>query len=452
MSQTLISRLVSVTQEISYPNMSASAVSVTKQAILDSLGCAIAAVGCEPARIAGKTLHAQPGRVSVIGELETGGLERAILLNGILLRYLDMMDVYWAQDVCHPSENVPVALASVEAEQGSGAKLLEVVAAAYEAQMRLTHLFALNKLGMHHVSASGIVAPLAIGKAWGLDPAVIERAVALGGCKQFTIHAMSKGGLSMAKAIGYAWSAMESVLAVNLARNGFTGPADFLDWIGIDSPAKHSFDLSALGPLDDLLITKTSFKQFPVQFELQTPNEVAIRAYQQIAGRAIKSVKVSVPPVAAKRTADPAKFKPNNRETADHSLPVTVAMSLLDGRLTPGQFERDRWRDSDVVQLVQKIMVSGEEHYVEKYPKGRPAKLVVELADGTILEDFQSVPFGDATRPMDDQAIEQKFLANVVDAIGLLKAQAIIDCVRGLQDMANISELTQQLRFKPNTH
>jgi hypothetical protein len=53
---------------------------------------------------------------------------------------------------------------------------------------------------------------------------------------------------------------------------------------------------------------------------------------------------------------------------------------------------------------------------------------------------------------MNDQAIEQKFLANVVDAIGLSKAQAIIDCVRGLQDMVKISELTQQLRFKPNTH
>jgi|GEM_PF-1690838 len=448
MSETAISKLVSLSQHISVSNMSQQAVTVTKRAILDSIGCAIAAVGCEPSKIAAKSFTAAKGQVSVIGQSETGSLEQAILLNGILLRFLDMMDVYWAQDVCHPSENVPVALAAVEHCGGSGMKLIEVVAAAYEAQMRLTHLFALNKLAMHHVSAAGIVAPIVLGKARNLDSEIIKRAVALSGCKQFTIHAMSKGGLSMAKAIGYAWSAMNSVFAVELASNGFTGPADFLDWIGKNSPASDSFEQTALEPSPELLITQTSFKQFPVQFELQTPNEVSIRLHPQISTRSIKSVRVSVSPVAAGRTADPVKYKPLNRETADHSLPVSVAMSLLDGKLTAKQFETDRWRDHDVKTLVNKISVVGDRSFDEKYPGGRAALVEIDFEDGSTISNFQPVPFGDATRPMDDVAIEEKFLANTVEIIGLSRANSIICCIKNLESLDNIADLTQYLRFE----
>jgi 2-methylcitrate dehydratase len=362
-----------------------------------------------------------------------------------LLRYLDMMDVYWAKDVCHPAENVSLALAAVESAQGSGARLIESVVAGYESQMTLAHAISLQDMGMHHVTAAGLVAPMVVGRAWGLPLEVIEQAVALSGCRQFTVHALSKGGISMAKCIGYAWSSMDAVLGVRLAQQGFTGPVHFLDWLAKEGPGKHSFDASALTPRGAPLIELASFKQFPVQFELQTPNEVALRLHARIQGSRIESVEITVPPITAKRTADPAKFQPANRETADHSLPVTVAMSLLDGKLTSAQFEHDRWCAAEVREVVGRTKVQADEALAVQYPQGRPARVVVLLANGERLEEFQDIPYGDVARPLSDEALTEKFFANAIPVIGDPRAQAIARLVARMERVENIKELTSLL-------
>jgi 2-methylcitrate dehydratase len=60
-------------------------------------------------------------------------------------------------------------------------------------------------------------------------------------------------------------------------------------------------------------------------------------------GRAqdIRVITVESYPGIIERVADPAKFKPQTKGTADHSLPVCLAMALLDGDVTVAQFEKD---------------------------------------------------------------------------------------------------------------
>jgi len=444
---TITGALVALTQRVRYDELPQSTVAAARRAILDALGCAIAAQGCEPARIAGRVLPPGGGEATVIGESGGSSVERAVLVNGILVRYLDFMDVYWAKDVCHPAENVPLALAAVEAANGSGKSLVEAVVAGYEAQLRLAHTLCLGQIGMHHVSAGGIVGPLVVGKAWGLDAKVLENAAALGGCRQFTLHALAKGKLSMAKAIGYPWSAMDSLLAVRLAREGYTGPVEFLDWLGEDGPLKGAIDRNGLAHDGGYLVERVSYKQFPVQFELQTPVEIAIglRSRLQAAAARIAAVEIEVPPVTTKRTADPAKFKPRNRETADHSLPVCVAMALIDGKLTPHQFETDRWAAPDVAALVERTSIVASEDFAQRYPGGRPARITLRLDDGRTLTDFQPVPSGDATRPLDDAALERKFMENAADRVGERRAADIVACIRHVERLDRIRELTRLL-------
>ena len=447
---SIVSRLVALTSRIAYEDLPPTTVAAAKRAVLDALGCAVAAIGCEPAKIAARAMPnvVASAEATVIGERDRSLTHRAVLLNGILVRYLDMMDVYWANDVCHPAENVPAALACVESAEGSGKRLIEAVVAGYEAQLRLTHAMSLQRMAMHHVTAAGIVAPLVVGKAWGMAPDAIGHAVGLAGCRQFTLHGLSKGGLSMAKAIGYAWSAMSSVMAARLAAEGCTGPTGFLDWLSDRSPLQVPIDRAALDHDGTYLIERVSFKQFPVQFELQTTGEIAIRLHPRIrdSGSAIESVDIEVPPVTIGRTADPAKFEPSNRETADHSLPATVAMALIDGKLTAAQFEHGRWADADVAALVAKIHVSANEEYPQRYPRGRPAGFRVKLANGETLSDFQAVPSGDVEKPMDDATLEAKFVANASDAFGEARAREIVGAVRELDTIARIDELTRLLR------
>ena len=443
---SLTQRLVALTSAVNYAQLPDSTVNAARRAILDALGCGIAALGCEPARIAARVQPKGRGEATVIGEHGSVSLERAVLVNGVLVRYLDMMDVYWDKDICHPAENVPLALACVEHARGSGKDLIEAVVAAYEAQLRLAHTMSLQDLGMHHVTAGGIVAPLVIGKIWKLEPGVIEHAVALGGSRQFTLHALSKGGLSMAKALAYPWSAMSSILGTRLAREGFTGPVHFLDWLADRAPA-GAVNRDALEHDGTYLIERVSFKLYPVQFELQTPVEMAIALHEQVkrAGSAIASIVIQVPPAAIGRVADPAKFKPANRETADHSLPVCVAMALLDGELTASQFESDRWASADVAALVGRTKVEANAEYPRLHPRGRPAGIEIRLEDGTAISDFQAVPTGDAERPLDDLAIERKFMSNATEKIGRARAREVLECVKRLGEIERIDELTHLL-------
>jgi 2-methylcitrate dehydratase len=444
---TIVGSLVELTQRVTYEALSPSVIVAARRAILDAIGCAIAAQGCEPARIAGSVLPQGGGEATVIGEAGKSSVDRAVLVNGILVRYLDFMDVYWSKDICHPAENVPLALACVESAGGNGKALIEAVVAAYEAQLRLTHAFSLTQIGMHHVTAAGIVAPLVIGKAWGVDPQTIAHAVALGGCRQFTLHALSKGKLSMAKAIGYPWSAMTSVLAMRLAQAGFTGPVEFIDWLSKDGPLKGDVDRAALAHDGMYLVEGVSYKQYPVQFELQTPVEIAIALCSQVqaAGSDIDAVTIEVLPASIARTADASKFAPRNRETADHSLPVCTAMALLDGKLTAHQFETDRWADADVASLVQRTTVVASEDYAQRYPGGRPARVAIKLENGSELSEFQSVPSGDATRPLDDAALERKFRNNATARIGERRADEIVRYVHSLERLGHVGELTRLL-------
>lgn len=443
---SFVSGLATLTENVVFDKLPASTVAATKRAVLDALGCAIAAQGCDAVRIAGNALPKSGSEATVIGESGKSSLERAVLLNGILVRYLDFMDVYWAKDICHPAENVPLALACVESVQGSGKKLIEAVVAGYEAQLRLTHAISLTQMGMHHVTAAGIVSPLVIGKAWGLTPQAMENAVALGGCRQFTLHGLSKGKLSMAKAIGYPWSAMSSVLAARLAQGGFTGPVDFLDWLADDSPHKISPEREKLQHDGTYLIERVSFKQYPVQFELQTPVEAAINLRKKISNPAdIAAVEIEVLPATVKRTSDAAKFTPNNRETADHSLPVCAAMALLDGKLTAGQFEADRWAVPEVATLVKKIKVTPSNEFEQRYPSGRPARMHVRLTSGETLTEFLDAPSGDVSRPLGESGIENKFLMNAEEVLGKQRANEIVQCVRQLDRLGNVAELTRLL-------
>jgi 2-methylcitrate dehydratase len=249
----------------------------------------------------------------------------------------------------------------------------------------------------------------------------------------------------MAKAIAYPWSAMSSVLAVRLAQEGFTGPVHFLDWLA--EHTEGAVDPEALRHDGTYLIERVSFKQFPVQFELQTPVEIAIRLHEQIRGGAgsIESVAIQVPPAAIGRVADPAKFAPQNRETADHSLPVCVAMALIDGKLTADQFESDRWAAPEVLALAARTKVSANEDYPRLHPRGRPAELRVTSKDGTEAVDFQDVPTGDSERPLDELGLERKFMSNASERIGRARAREVLETVKRLERVERVDELTSML-------
>lgn len=441
---TLIERLAQFGADVRFEDMPREDVVAIKRIVLDTLGCAIGAVGCKPVRLLAPMLRAPSDAdesATLLGSGQRVDLASAILHNGALVRYLDFMDVYWARDICHPSENIPVALAAAQAGRRSGRELIEAVALAYEAQVRLADAFSLDGIGLHHVSAAGFVAPLILGKLWRLEPAQVAHAVALGGYRHLTSAALAQGRLSMAKALGYAWPASECVASTRLAAAGFTGPLEVLDRMGV-----RELDLSpGTGSA-----RRVSMKRFPVQYTLQSPVEAALRLRETLDGRVdgIESITVEMHADACRRTADPAKFAPTNRETADHSLPCCVAMALADGDLTAAQFEAGRWGAPDVQAIMARITCEPSAELEQRYPDGRPARLSARLKDGTRQEILVEAPLGDASRPMDQQQLRSKFLAQTIPLLGAEGAAQAADAIMTLENINNMDWLSTLLSVR----
>jgi 2-methylcitrate dehydratase len=184
-----------------------------------------------------------------------------------------------------------------------------------------------------------------------------------------------------------------------------------------------------------------AFKRFPVQIELQALAEAGALLSAKIKGRAqdIRAITVETYPGIIERLADPAKFRPQTKGTADHSLPVCLAMALLDGDVTVAQFETDRWRAQDVMALVEKTSVKPGASLMAKLPKGRGASIEIVFADGQSLCETVEVPEGDAVRPLSRSSLERKFMNFAVPVVGKAGAERVVS-------LEDVRDLTRALR------
>ena len=87
------------------------------------------------------------------------------------------------------------------------------------------------------------------------------------------------------------------------------------------------------------------------------------------------------------------------KEQADHSLPYLLAVALLDGNVMPAQFKPERIIMPDVQALLKKVSVRPNHEFTELYPQKMPAKIIVRLQDGKMIEhEVQDYP-GLASHP-----------------------------------------------------
>ncbi len=453
---TLEQKFAEFALSIKYEALPADVIAAAKRALLDTLGCAFGSVGSEPANIAETTIRKTFGSgdtATVIGYPQRASIEGALFVNGVLVRALDLNDTYIGTEPLHPSEVLPTAIALCEENGRTGRDLIEAMIAGYEVSMRVNDAISFIERGFHPLCAASYGIPLIAGKIWGLPKEAMANAVGISGARGFTSFVINSGAISMMKAMGLAATAVDGVFATRLAAQGFTGPSGTLEWLASKmKPVKEGFavDLETAR----YRLPRVALKRFPIQIELQAVAEAGASLSAKINGRAqdIQAITVETYPGIIERVADPAKFRPQTKGTADHSLPVCLAMALLDGDVTVVQFEKDRWRAQDVMTLVEKTSVKPGEALIAKLPKGRGANIEIVFKDGQSLRNTVEIPEGDAERPLSRSSLERKFLNFAIPVVGRTGAERVISLVDTLEELKDVRELTQALigAGKPN--
>jgi 2-methylcitrate dehydratase len=142
-----------------------------KRNILDSLGCAIAALPGPPFQALREQFeeYRAPGRCTLIGGGKTSP-DQAALFNSALVRYVDLLDSYMSPGgLCHPSDNFGTVLAAAEHVGASGEDFMLALAVAYEIQCRFTAVVPVMAKGFNHAIQLAISASASAGRLFGLS-------------------------------------------------------------------------------------------------------------------------------------------------------------------------------------------------------------------------------------------------------------------------------------------
>jgi 2-methylcitrate dehydratase len=461
MSKTLAHQLADYACALRFEDLSRDVVHEVKRRVIDSLGCALGAWKEEPCAIARKIasdFSTNEGS-TIIGTNHKAPPDWAAFANGCCIRYFDYNDTYLSKEPAHPSDNISAALAIAESAGATGRELITAIALAYEVQCRFCDAASIRARGWDHVTYGTFSTALACARLMNLDPKKTRHAVNIAGVAGAAMRQARVGELSHWKGVAFATAARHGVFSALLARAGMTGPGPIFEGqMGFEKQLGVSlgnvgekfavpFSKAEHGPA--AMILNTSIKYWPAEYHSQSAIEAALFLRKQIGDPSqIQSVRIESHDASVDIIgSEPEKWKPETRETADHSLPYITAIALIDGEITNKQFEPERFKDPDVWKFLKSVNVERNTELSAMYP-GAVANIVhVDLADGRRLTKRVDYPLGHAKNPLKDSEVEAKFFALVVPSLGEQRARQLLAAAWKPEEAPNVNELMKLARM-----
>ena len=108
---------------------------------------------------------------------------------------------------------------------------------------------------------------------------------------------------------------------------------------------------------------------------------------------------------AADILADPSKYDPRTKETADHSLPYVIAAAIADRQVTPLQFTDAKIMDPTIRAQLAKVKVVADPEIEAVFPALQRVRVEIATRDGRGLAKQLDYPKGDPRNPLTDAEI-----------------------------------------------
>src|SRR5260370_29764895 len=202
-----------------------------KRNILDSLGCAIAALPGAPfAALREQFAEYRSGdSCSLIGGGKTAP-DQAALFNSGLVRYVDLLDSYMSPGgLCNPSDNFGAILAVAEHAKASGEDFMLSLAVAYEIQCRFTAVVPVMAKGFNHAIQLSISPAAGAVKLFGLTDEQISHAISIATVYDISLTCVHVEPVSQWKGFSPGMTGLRAVYCASLAKRGFTGPSGLFE-------------------------------------------------------------------------------------------------------------------------------------------------------------------------------------------------------------------------------
>ena len=447
---TIQERLAGYACELNYGSLSPAAIHAAKVRIIDSLGALIGGFFGEPCRIARNLAAQMPNAdgATVIGTRTKSTPDMAAFANATTARYVEANDVYhWpGSSGGHPSDVLTPVLAAAEHAQVSGRDFITGVVLAYEVYLRIAD--AVHTPGFDSANFCCLGSAIASGKLMGLTREQVSHCIAMAIVPNNMLKQVRIGHLTVWKAVAAGQAARAGVFAALLARAGMEGP--HLPFEGKAGWCNHvvrkPFALDIMGgngtgfKVEDTLIKQRTCCATTISSALAAEKLGPLKNIQDV-----KHVTVELYEHAKKSKATGEhNWNPDCRETADHSIPYVTAVALMDGTVTPRQFNDAHLWNPELRALLQKIEVVSNEEFTQAYerlPVVHRTRVTVVTHNGERLVGESGGDQGDLSENKSDAEIADKFRGLTEDFLGAKRVNAILDRLWHLENLRNVSEI-----------
>ena len=402
---------------------------------------------------------ATPGPCTVLGYgvRTTPGL--AAFANGTLAEALDFQDSNMDVLTHNSTPIIPAALSLGEQLKASWGSIAAAMIAGYEVH---TRLLATLQPGHWYRGFQGLGtfgtcgAAVAAGKLLGLDARALGRAL---GCAGAIMPVSSSDNVFKAhtmKACIPGQAAQCGVSAAYLARAGYDGaPLE-------GEPPSHHAPLQTLsdgGPKLERALEglneiwharRVAFKPYPVGHLIVGPVEIIldILSERPLDWREVEGVDIVTYKHAVFRTG---KYStPQSTYIDAHfSIPYCVAVTLMDGALTPRQLWKERVRDPRVHELASRVVLTEDPAMSAAYPAKWPVELTLRLRGGErITRRVDEVKWSPERHPAFDE-IAGKFRMCAEPLIGAARTERAIGMIGELGPQDRLAPLVALLARPP---
>jgi 2-methylcitrate dehydratase len=438
---------------LSYDDLSKEAIHEAKRRLIDSFGCAMGAWLAEPVKIARQLAGFSTSDIgaTVIGTRHISSPEQAAFANGVMFRYLDYNDTYLSKEPAHPSDNFAAVLAIADAFQLTGQDVILGAVIAYEVQCRLCDAYSIRSRGWDHVTYGSFSTVAGCGAMLGFDEETMIHALGLAGVPNNAMRQTRVGELSMWKGCAFANASRNGVFAILLANMGMTGASQVFEGeMGFFNEVcgGDKFELNKWGgDREPFMINKTYIKKYPAEYHSQSAVDAAEQILKEhggvIAPENIESIEIATFKASWEIIGgEPEKWRPQSRETADHSLPYITCAALVDGKVTLATYDETRFRDEELLAVVAKTKVIPDAELDKVYPEGGiPNRLTVKLTDGRTFIKRVDAPSGHVLNPMTDDEVEAKFYTMAVPMLGQAAAVDALGPMWSLDEQEDMSQI-----------
>jgi len=235
-----------------------------------------------------------------------------------------------------------------------------------------------------------------------------------------------------------------------LARDGMSGPDEAFEGVrGVFEMITGEFDIKPfMVPADRYQIEETTIKLYPVSGRNLGPTETICAMRPEVGDPdEIESIDVATYKYCYDfEQHDHASliseaWKPQTRETADHSLRWLMAVSLIDGTVTRATFEPERLARTDVRPLVEKITIREDPELTAQWPEQWLTDISITMRDSRVIKRRSGRPKGNPYNPASPSDLDGKVRSLVAPHLGEDAVGQLTSRVQTLETWESAKEL-----------